>query len=500
MPGMWPLNGGGSGGGGGASVNDTFITATTNGDLPNEVLVGAVILAPGLLSARPAANTVTTGSIYNATDNGILYRSNGTTWDSYVVTASGALLAANNLSDLANAATARTNLGLGGAALLADPITLGHGGTGQTTQQAALDAIAGAVTSAQFLRGDGTHVAMSAIQAADVPTLNQNTTGTAEGLSATLVVGSGGTGLTSAGTAGQQLQSTGSGFAMANEPGFGIFGDGSDGAQTFDGSSVVLGLTPSSNIYTLTRDIYLADGSSLTGSAQIFANNFRVFCSGTLTIGASAAIQCNGNNASGTTGGTFISAEVYGAGAVGGNGAAGASGLVGGATTTALGGSGGAGGASSGGPGTGGGGAGGSATAPSAANGLPRNAPQALLGTISSGLTKYGGGGGGTAGNAAASSTGGGGGGGAGCVGIFALKLVNNGTISANGGTAGAGTGAGTGAGGGGGGGGGGVIIICGPVSTVGTISVAGGSGGAAQGAGKNGANGSSGTSYTITL
>jgi hypothetical protein len=42
-----------------------------------------------------------------------------------------------------------------------------------------MDALAGAVTSGQYLRGNGTDVVMAAIQAADVPTLNQNTTGTA---------------------------------------------------------------------------------------------------------------------------------------------------------------------------------------------------------------------------------------------------------------------------------------------------------------------------------
>ncbi len=47
------------------------------------------------------------------------------------------------------------------------------------SQQNALNAIAGAVTSGQYLRGNGTNVGMSAIQAADVPTLNQSTTGSA---------------------------------------------------------------------------------------------------------------------------------------------------------------------------------------------------------------------------------------------------------------------------------------------------------------------------------
>jgi hypothetical protein len=83
------------------------------------------------------------------------------------------------------------------AANLTGTLAIANGGTGQTTQQTAINALAGATTSAQFLRGNGTNVVMSAIQVADVPTLNQNTTGTAAGLSATLAVASGGTGLTS---------------------------------------------------------------------------------------------------------------------------------------------------------------------------------------------------------------------------------------------------------------------------------------------------------------
>jgi hypothetical protein len=58
-------------------------------------------------------------------------------------------------------------------------LPIANGGTGETTRQNAMDALAGAVTSGQYLRGNGTDVVMSAIQAADVPTLNQNTTGNA---------------------------------------------------------------------------------------------------------------------------------------------------------------------------------------------------------------------------------------------------------------------------------------------------------------------------------
>jgi len=88
-----------------------------------------------------------------------------------------------------------------GAITLAGTLVISNGGTGQTTAQAAMNAFAGAVTSGSYLRGNGTNVVMNTIQVADVPTLNQNTTGTAAGLSATLAIASGGTGQTTASTA-----------------------------------------------------------------------------------------------------------------------------------------------------------------------------------------------------------------------------------------------------------------------------------------------------------
>jgi hypothetical protein len=57
-----------------------------------------------------------------------------------------------------------------------------------------MNAFAGSVTSGSYLRGNGTNVLMSTIQAADVPTLNQNTTGTASNVTGVVVVANGGTG------------------------------------------------------------------------------------------------------------------------------------------------------------------------------------------------------------------------------------------------------------------------------------------------------------------
>jgi hypothetical protein len=64
-------------------------------------------------------------------------------------------------------------------------IGVAYGGTGTTTAQSAMNTFAGAVTSGSYLRGNGTNVVMSTIQAGDVPTLNQNTTGYARYLNTT---------------------------------------------------------------------------------------------------------------------------------------------------------------------------------------------------------------------------------------------------------------------------------------------------------------------------
>jgi hypothetical protein len=58
-------------------------------------------------------------------------------------------------------------------------INIGYGGTGAVTANAALTALAGGATNAYYLRGNGSIIGLSSIQASDVPTLNQNTTGSA---------------------------------------------------------------------------------------------------------------------------------------------------------------------------------------------------------------------------------------------------------------------------------------------------------------------------------
>ena len=81
-----------------------------------------------------------------------------------------------------------TSIGFGALALnnanaVTGALPFDNGGTGQTSQQAAMNALAGAITSGQYLRGNGTNVVMAALAAGD--------------LTGTVAVANGGTGQTS---------------------------------------------------------------------------------------------------------------------------------------------------------------------------------------------------------------------------------------------------------------------------------------------------------------
>lgn len=94
----------------------------------------------------------------------------------------------------------------GTASNVTGTVAIANGGTGATTRQDAMDALAGAVTSGSYLRGNGTDVVMATIQAGDVPTLNQNTTGSAATFTSTSQnsqFNSVGVGTAASGTAGE---------------------------------------------------------------------------------------------------------------------------------------------------------------------------------------------------------------------------------------------------------------------------------------------------------
>jgi hypothetical protein len=106
----------------------------------------------------------------------------GSSWLAAYATLSGALIAANNLSDLTNTTTAITNLGLGTLATQSGTFSGTSSGT-NTGDQTNITGNAATATNVAYSGLTGT-----------VPTWNQNTTGTAAGLSSVLAVSSGGTG------------------------------------------------------------------------------------------------------------------------------------------------------------------------------------------------------------------------------------------------------------------------------------------------------------------
>lgn len=183
-------------------------------------------------------------------------------------------------------------------------LPLGNGGTGQTTAQAAINALAGATTSGQYLRGNGTNVVMSAIQAADVPTLNQNTTGTAANVTGTVAVGNGGTGATTL-TANNVLLGNGTSAVQTVAPGANgnvLTSNGttwSSSALPANVSSISFGstgLTPSTattGAVTVAGTLGTANGG--TGLSSFTANQI-FYATATNTIGQSANLLYSGGD------------------------------------------------------------------------------------------------------------------------------------------------------------------------------------------------------------
>jgi len=79
-----------------------------------------------------------------------------------------------------NGGTSVVTITTTGTFTLGGTLAIANGGTNATTQQNAINNLAGSVTAANYLRGNGTNVVMSPIQLADITalgTLSNNTTG-----------------------------------------------------------------------------------------------------------------------------------------------------------------------------------------------------------------------------------------------------------------------------------------------------------------------------------
>jgi hypothetical protein len=284
------------------------------------------------------------------------------------------------------------------------------------------------------------------------------------------------------------------------------FGDGTDGAVTFDGVAVVLGMVPNANVYTMTRDIFCTN-ITINAGITLRTNNFRVFCESVFhNLGTVNASGTNGNNgAAGAAGvGGFGGASVPGtysdafsiAGGVGGLNSQGFTGLSN-TPVVGYGPAGGNGGPAAPFPG----GAGGvAATTPPVALGSIHAIPQLMLPFPPGSATPWWiGGASGGGGSSSVNTAGGGGGGGGGGTVFIAAGTLNNGAgvIEANGGNGGNGGGTAGNAGGGGGGSGGWVALVYSAL-TLGTVTVTAGTGGTGFGTGGAGVNGSNGTIVKI--
>lgn len=351
----------------------------------------------------------------------------------------------------------------------ADPVVVGHGGTGLAT-----------LTAHNVLIGEGASAVAFAAP----------------------------------GTSGQVLTSNGASAdptfqSAAGGGGNSVYGDASDGTQTFDGSTTILGMVPAGNVYTLARDLFLGN-STINSGVTLKTNGFRVFCNGTLTN--NGTIQWNG--APGTLGGAGGTATGNSNGTIQNLASATAApGTQGGAGGTANGSNGsnasssatvGSRGGNGGNGGTGTAGTSGTLTGPAVTLGTLRFAPVAIMGQLVNGVgsvTVIQGGTGGGGGGGDGTNSGGGGGAGGGIVVVAAKLFAGTGAIQARGGNGG--NGAATGNTGGGGGGGGGVVIVVSGSVVSGaitgqTVDANGGAFGALHGTGQNGVAGTNGVAILI--
>jgi hypothetical protein len=183
-----------------------------------------------------------------------------------------------------NPATAGTinNMAIGGTTPAAGAFTtvtastaigIGSGGTGQTTAAAAITALTGTQTSGQYLRSNGTNAVLAAIQAGDVPTLNQNTTGSAGSVANALTAGTGisfSAGSTYNGSAAITINNSG----VAVYPGAGIsVSTGSAwGTSLTAPSGAIVGTTDTQTLTSKTFTGYTETVYALSGTAIDPAN------------------------------------------------------------------------------------------------------------------------------------------------------------------------------------------------------------------------------------
>jgi len=165
---------------------------------------------------------------------------------------------------------------------LGTALAISSGGTSSATQQGAINAIAGSVTSGSFLRGDGTNVSMSVIQNGDLPATISRTT-----ISGTLAGPLAGTNTISATTI--------SGTAISGTSHLGpIVGSNAISASSVSSTGKIWG----SEIYGIISGSNSITCTSLVGSQQVSGNPLVGPINGSNTI---SATTISGTAISGTS-------------------------------------------------------------------------------------------------------------------------------------------------------------------------------------------------------
>lgn len=297
------------------------------------------------------------------------------------------------------------------------------------------------------------------------------------------------------------------------------YGDGTDGAHHFDGSTTIMGVAPGTfdgvtQVYQFVTDANFAGGTIVDSGVTLRFENCRPFCNGSITN--NGHIHNDGRSASGRPGTSPNQSRVYGSSNGGGGSGSNGPGTGGGGSgsgtvidswsnqSAAASGANGAGNGQGGGGGTGGSDAGGTGGAIVVAGAADRlNILTRFLAKSLNGSTVYTPGSGGGGGGSTGGGSGTGGGGGAGGCWLFCgfKQILGTGTITCKGGAGGAPTLVdATGCGGGGGGGGGVLTVVYGSNPGPNTFSAAGGAGHAGVGTGAAGGTGSTGSVFALNL
>lgn len=288
-----------------ATITTTQIAAAaaiTGAQIASATIGAANIVANTITASQIAANTITASQIAANTITAGQIAAN-------TITAGQILAGTITATQIAAATILASNLVSG--TITATQIAAG---TITTTQIAANTILAGniaaatitstqiaatTITASNIAAGTitGTQIAASTITASliSVSTLSAISANLGTITAGSITINSGAASIDSSGNAIFKSIQIGGGTTQYTITNTGMFsyGDGSDGAVTWDGTTTILGMAPVSTVYTLTRDIYISTGT-INNGVTIKAGGYRIFASTSLTV--NGIIDRSGSN------------------------------------------------------------------------------------------------------------------------------------------------------------------------------------------------------------